>query len=361
MNIEIKKLTPELAEEYVRFFDETPHDTKVDENKCYCVTWRSDNSYIADERHWFDIREERREKALKFVKNGDIQGYLAYCDGKVVGWCNANSNCNKCIDYLRLFYPIDENRENVKIKSIFCFVIAPEMQRKGIATKFVERVCRDAAEDGFDFVEAYVNKEFPDPVREFMGLQAMYEKCGFSVYAEQNGKIVMRKALKMPIKIIENRDESAYETSTITRVGCRGIVIRNSKMLICHELNSDDYYLIPGGGLKKNETLEECCIREVEEETGYVVKPIRHFLTLKEYYEEYEYIGHYYICDVIGEAQQKLTAIEAERGVTPEWISPDKILEIFSEYEKYAETNETKRRLYLRDFTALSEYFSEFI
>ncbi|MCH5317181.1 MAG: NUDIX domain-containing protein [Eubacterium sp.] len=163
------------------------------------------------------------------------------------------------------------------------------------------------------------------------------------------------------VKIIENRDAGAYEKATKTRVGCRGIVIMNSKMLICHELNSEDYYLIPGGGLEKKETLEQCCIREIQEETGYVVKPIRHFLTMKEYYEEYEYIGHYFICEVTGKTQQKLTAVEAERGVTPEWIFPDKMLEIFSKYKEYADINETKRRLYLRDYTALSEYISQMI
>lgn len=171
---------------------------------------------------------------------------------------------------------------------------------------------------------------------------------------------MQKEILNTPVKTIVHRGDTAYETATKTRVGCRGLVIRNSKILICHELNSDDYYLIPGGGLKKNETLEECCIREIQEETGYVVKPIRHFLTMKEYYEEYEYIGHYFICEVIGETQQKLTAIEAERGVTPEWISPHKLLEIFSEYEKYSDTNTIKSRLYLRDFTALTEYLTQF-
>ena len=358
MNIEIKKLTPELAEDYVLFFDETPHNINGNENKCYCVTWRSDDSYIADERHWFDTCEERRENALRFVKNGDIQGYLAYCDGKIVGWCNANSNCNKCIDYLRLFYPIDEYRENVKIKSIFCFVIAPEMQRKGIATKLVERVCRDAAEDGFDFVEAYVNREFSDPVSEFTGLQAMYEKCCFSIYAEQNGKIVMRKALiNTRFKTIEIHGANAYETYTKTRIGCRGIVINDSEMLIPHELNTD-YFLIPGGGLEGDETPEECCIREVLEETGYIVKPICHYLTINEYYEEYKYISHYFICEVAGESEQNLTVLEKERGLVPEWISVDKMFSIYAKHQEYAETNEEKRGSYLREYTALSEYFS---
>lgn len=194
MNIEIKKLTPALAEEYIHFFDTTPHNTCQGESKCYCVTWRSDDSY--DEAPWFPSREERREHALKYVRNGSLQGYLAYCGDKIVGWCNANANCRNCINYLRSFFPIEEYRENIQIKSIFCFVIAPDMQRKGIATQLVERICKDAADDGFDFVEAYVNKNFVDVASDFRGPLEMYKKCGFYIFAEQDDKVVMRKALK---------------------------------------------------------------------------------------------------------------------------------------------------------------------
>ena len=41
MNIEIRKLTPELAEDYACFFDETPHNDEY-KHKCYCVSWRAD-------------------------------------------------------------------------------------------------------------------------------------------------------------------------------------------------------------------------------------------------------------------------------------------------------------------------------
>lgn len=38
MNIEIRKLTPELAEDYVNFFDVTPHDDNIDAiNVIVCV------------------------------------------------------------------------------------------------------------------------------------------------------------------------------------------------------------------------------------------------------------------------------------------------------------------------------------
>lgn len=195
MEIKIRRLTPDLAEDYVHFFDVTPHDVNIDERKCYCVTWRSDDSYVSD-GHWFPSREERRAHAIQFVRAGSIQGYLAYRDDEIVGWCNANADCQCCVNYLRSYWPIEEHHAGIKVKSIFCFVIAPEMQRKGIATQLLERVCKDAADDGFDFVEAYVNEKFIDTVHDFRGPLAMYEKYGFYKYAEREGKVVVRKVLK---------------------------------------------------------------------------------------------------------------------------------------------------------------------
>ena len=198
MNIEIRKLTPDLAEAYVHFFDVTPHDVNIDEQKCYCVTWRSDASYASDGNHWHPTREERRRRAVQFVKEGSLQGYLAYQGDKIVGWCNANADCRGCVNYLREFWPIEEYREDIKVKSIFCFVIAPEMQRKGVATRLVERICKDAADDGFDFVEAYTSMELLDATHHYVGFLRMYEKCGFEKCAEREGKVVMRKALSRP-------------------------------------------------------------------------------------------------------------------------------------------------------------------
>ena len=113
MNIEIRKLQPDLAEEYAHFFDETPHD---------------------------------------------------------------------------------DHNANVKVKSIFCYVVAPDMKKNGIATRLVEYVCNDATADGFDFVEAYPNVEYT-PL-DCRGPLAMYEKCGFSKSTEREGRVVVRKALK---------------------------------------------------------------------------------------------------------------------------------------------------------------------
>lgn len=143
---------------------------------------------------------------------------------------------------------------------------------------------------------------------------------------------------------------------TKTRIACRGIVVRDGMLLLSRETVTD-WWLIPGGGLEAGETAEECCIREVREETGYTVRPVTHFLTLHEYYEEWRYSSHYFICEVQSEGKPTLTEQEQLRGLIPEWIKLEDALAIFERHHDYASTDEEKRGSYLREFTALCEYW----
>lgn len=197
MNIEIKKLAPYHAEEYVNFFDTTPHDDCDPENTCYCVSWCSDDHRTMTV---YPNREERRAMALEYVKSGKLQGYLAYADGRIVGWCNANtrSECLNCGGWLFTMPQVSElgMNNNEKVKSIYCFMVAPEMKRQGIAKRLLEYVCQDAAESGFDYVEAYPQKEISDERMFFMGFEDMYKEMGFKISAETRDKFVMRKRLR---------------------------------------------------------------------------------------------------------------------------------------------------------------------
>ena len=187
MHIEIRKLTAELLDDYLNFFD-TYED-------CYCTCYCSDNHEGKD----FSKKETRRNHAVQYINDGMIQGYLAYSDNQVVGWCNANSkkDCLQCEGW-KIMLPAVSKAEaaNEKVKSIFCFTIAPEMRRKGISTQLLKRVCEDAAIDGFDCIEAYPNRKFEDTFSDHMGPIEFYKKHGFVLYEEAGKKVVVRKYLK---------------------------------------------------------------------------------------------------------------------------------------------------------------------
>ena len=155
------------------------------------------------------------------------------------------------------------------------------------------------------------------------------------------------------MKTIDIYGENRFDRYTKKREACRGIVVSDEKILLTYEVNTDQWF-IPGGGLEVNESLEACCARELTEETGCIVKTCERYLTINEYYEEWLFISHYFVCEVIGETERKLTEREMEEGLEPRWIPLEEAIEIFSKYQDYASTNEMKRGAYLREHNALS-------
>ena len=194
MNLEIRKLTPDLLEDYLHFFETDAHADNKEEDRCYCVCWCREDHRVGTD---FSSPEKRRDLATLYINRGTLQGYLAYYEGKVVGWCNTNtkSDCLNCISWLRFMTSV-KTTPDIKVKSIYCFTITPTLKRKGIATALLARVCKDAADEGFDIVEAYPNKEFINPFRDFMGPLEMYKRNGFIVQEEMENIFVVRKPLK---------------------------------------------------------------------------------------------------------------------------------------------------------------------
>lgn len=160
------------------------------------------------------------------------------------------------------------------------------------------------------------------------------------------------------MKEISILGDNRFETYSKTRAGSRAVILRGEDILLSHETKTD-VWMIPGGGLEEGETPEACCVREAEEETGCIVRPLRHFLTMNEYYEEYRYISDYFACDVIGQGQSRLTPGEIRRGLKPVWLPLKEALAMFSRHQDYADTFEEKRGIYLREFTALSEFIAQ--
>ena len=139
-----------------------------------------------------------------------------------------------------------------------------------------------------------------------------------------------------------------------TRAACRSVVIKDGKMLLSYETKTDQW-MLPGGGLEADEDEKECVIRETAEETGFVIKPSECLLEIDEYYEDWKWVNRYFFGDITGETEQNLTEREIEVGMEPRWKSVEEIIEIFSKHAHYAATDEMRRGMYLREYTALKE------
>lgn len=81
-----------------------------------------------------------------------------------------------------------------------------------------------------------------------------------------------------------------------------GIVLKDGKVfLVKHEDSHNGiFYILPGGGLERDETIEECAIREVKEEIGLNVK-ISSFAYYEDVVSEYDHTLHLiFKCNIVG-------------------------------------------------------------
>ena len=156
------------------------------------------------------------------------------------------------------------------------------------------------------------------------------------------------------MKIIEILGDDREECYRKICEGCRGVLIRGGKILLSYT-KKNDMYLIPGGGIEVGETLGECCERELREEAGIRVDAHTHYLTLEEYYHEFYFKSHYFICGYRGECESSLTQNEIDSGLEPRWIDFDEALKFFASYESYRYTDEVRFGAYYREDIALCE------
>ncbi|MBP3477188.1 MAG: GNAT family N-acetyltransferase [Lachnospiraceae bacterium] len=203
----IKKLTPDLLEDYFDFFDNRAFSDGSPFYPCYCNAFNMSQERIQNEFYkqaaeygggeegW---KKALRESAMRMVASGEIQGYLVYDNEMAIGWCNANDR----LSYYRVGefdlsnVPQDEICDYCKnkgeIKSVVCFEISPEYRGKGIATLLLNRICKD----GYTYVEAYPMISESVQGLAFTGPKRLYEKTGFDTVAQRGNLLVMRKKLK---------------------------------------------------------------------------------------------------------------------------------------------------------------------
>jgi len=178
-----KRLSVESLHDFLDYFD---HEAFVDNEKwagCYCQFYLNDPSVTGSQP---TTKEANRQSACDRVESGDMDGYLAYRDGKVVGWTAAGASS--------LFPGLPD--ANDKLARILCFVIHPDHRGEGVATGMLDHAIADLSARGFAAIEAapYTAPEMQN--KNYRGHLSMYQKVGFEVVVDMGEfGVLVRKHL----------------------------------------------------------------------------------------------------------------------------------------------------------------------
>ncbi|MFH1971782.1 MAG: NUDIX domain-containing protein, partial [Patescibacteria group bacterium] len=114
------------------------------------------------------------------------------------------------------------------------------------------------------------------------------------------------------------------------RKSARGILINNGKIAFLN-VTKINYHKLPGGGVEKNESVDEAFKREVMEETGCNCEVLDQSGIIIEWRDEFKLlqISYVFLGKVVGKiGKSKLEQGEIDEGFKLEWIPFEKVDEV---------------------------------
>lgn len=183
----VKDLTPELADDFLSFFDTVAFQDNPRWSSCYCM-----EEHVSPEDWNRRTAEVNRRDQEARIRNGDTRGVLAYVDGRPVGWCNAGP-LTAMVGLDR--FPTFKTEDAERVGSIVCFVIAPQYRRHGIARLLLDAACDLLERQGFAVAEAYPTKRVGSDAVLYRGPLPLYLDAGFETHRDGPRSVAVRKAL----------------------------------------------------------------------------------------------------------------------------------------------------------------------
>jgi len=186
--VTVHPVTEDRIEDWLDFFDHDGFAGNPDWAACYCREPHEPATPEDPERLWKDNRAVMVER----LRSGGAFGYLAYVDGRTVGWVNASPRADYAL--YRLVDP--DGPAPSSVIGVSCFVIAPPFRRHGVSAALLDRVVADAAARGASWVEGYPHNEPEegDP-GHFRGPRSLYDARGFTPVEVRDRDTVMRRSV----------------------------------------------------------------------------------------------------------------------------------------------------------------------
>ena len=192
-------MKPELLEDFLHFFDKDAFADYPDWSGCYCAFYETaGDSWDVGPDSVDSAVVHRREKADR-IRTGKSTGLLAYADGKVVGWCNAQPR-SSFSNMRRYSVVVDDPSESVG--SIMCFLVAHDYRGKGVGASLLNTACDVFRSEGLRVAEGYPttaarkpNSETPWAEANYKGPLSLYLKNGFAIHKQLERFAIVRRKL----------------------------------------------------------------------------------------------------------------------------------------------------------------------
>jgi GNAT superfamily N-acetyltransferase len=182
-SLEVHRVTGERVDDLLRFFD---HDGFADNPgwaSCYCVFYHQEELTTPEIRPW----QQNRAEIEKRLRDGTTVGFLAYADGKPVGWCNASP---------RSAYPVRrKGKEDDDVGVVACFVIAPAYRRHGVARALLDSAVENFRKSRMKRVEAHPVLGTDADAANYHGPLPLYIEAGFKEAERDERTVLVMKDL----------------------------------------------------------------------------------------------------------------------------------------------------------------------
>ena len=187
-DVTVHPVSDDRIDDWLRFFDHDGFAGNPDWASCYCLEPHVPPTPELPERAWRETRATMAER----LRRRTTFGYLAYVDGRPVGWVNASWRS----DY-GLYRSVDPGGpEPSSVIGLSCFVIAPPFRRHGIASALLDHVIADAPARGASWIEGYPHNGPEDnDAGHFRGPRSMYDARGFKVIEVRDRDTVVRRSV----------------------------------------------------------------------------------------------------------------------------------------------------------------------
>lgn len=197
MEVSVRQLKPEVLDDFLHFFDKEAFTDFPEWSGCYCGFYETPGiQWDAGPEAASTHRIEKAER----IRAGRATGLLAYADGKVVGWCNAQRRSN--FANMRRYSVVIDDPE-APVGSIMCFLVAPGYRGRGVGTSLLNSACDMFRSDGLKVAEGYPTTvhprkrdwEIPWAEENYKGPLSIYLKNGFKIHRQFERFAVVRKQL----------------------------------------------------------------------------------------------------------------------------------------------------------------------